>query len=135
MSDSYFRHPGALVETEHVGRDTRVWAFVHILPGARIGAECNICDHVFIENEVGLRDLPHITDSELRELGLPLGPRKRIMAAIPALFEAATPAPGDAWLLRPGRTGPRDPAICLRPAAAVSQRPAPAIAPLAARQR
>ncbi len=56
MSDSYFRHPQALVETEQVGRDTRVWAFVHILPGARIGAECNICDHVFIENEVVLGD-------------------------------------------------------------------------------
>lgn len=56
MSDPYFRHPQALVETEHVGRDTRVWAFVHILPGARIGADCNICDHVFIENEVVLGD-------------------------------------------------------------------------------
>ena len=56
MSDGYFRHPQAIVETEHVGRDTRVWAFAHILPGARIGAECNICDHVFIENEVVLGD-------------------------------------------------------------------------------
>lgn len=56
MSDAYFRHPQALVETEHIGRDTRVWAFVHVLPGARIGVECNICDHVFIENEVVLGD-------------------------------------------------------------------------------
>lgn len=56
MSDAYFRHPQALVETEHVGRDTRIWAFVHVLPGARIGADCNICDHVFIENEVTLGD-------------------------------------------------------------------------------
>ena len=56
MSDGYFRHPQAIVETEQVGRDSRVWAFAHILPGARIGAECNICDHVFIENEVVLGD-------------------------------------------------------------------------------
>jgi UDP-2-acetamido-3-amino-2,3-dideoxy-glucuronate N-acetyltransferase len=56
MSDAYFRHPQALVESEQIGRDTRVWAFVHILPGARIGAECNLCDHVFIENEVVLGD-------------------------------------------------------------------------------
>jgi UDP-2-acetamido-3-amino-2,3-dideoxy-glucuronate N-acetyltransferase len=56
MSDAYFRHPQALVETDQIGSDTRVWAFVHILPGARLGADCNICDHVFIENEVVLGD-------------------------------------------------------------------------------
>src|SRR5262249_30927800 len=28
----------------------------HILPGARIGRDCNICDHVFIENDVVLGD-------------------------------------------------------------------------------
>ncbi len=26
-----------------------MWAFAHILPGARVGANCNICDHTFIE--------------------------------------------------------------------------------------
>ena len=51
MSD-YFRHPQAIVESTHVGRGTRVWAFAHILPGARVGEDCNICDHVFIENDV-----------------------------------------------------------------------------------
>lgn len=56
MSQAYFKHPQALVESEQVGRDTRIWAFVHVLPGARIGAECNICDHVFIENEVVVGD-------------------------------------------------------------------------------
>ena len=49
---SYFKHPQALVETDKIGTDTRIWAFVHILPGAQIGADCNICDHVFIENDV-----------------------------------------------------------------------------------
>ncbi len=48
----YFKHPQALVESDQVGADTRVWAFAHILPGARIGAECNICDQTFIENDV-----------------------------------------------------------------------------------
>jgi len=37
---------------------------------------------VFIENEVGLRDLPHLTEDDLKDLGLPLGPRRRLMAAI-----------------------------------------------------
>jgi acetyltransferase-like isoleucine patch superfamily enzyme len=45
----YFAHAQALVETEDVGTGTRIWAFAHVLPGARIGSGCNICDHVFIE--------------------------------------------------------------------------------------
>ena len=48
----YFKHPQSLVESDNIGEDTRVWAFVHILPRAKIGSECNICDHVFIENDV-----------------------------------------------------------------------------------
>jgi UDP-2-acetamido-3-amino-2,3-dideoxy-glucuronate N-acetyltransferase len=52
----FYKHPHALVESENIGDDTRVWAFAHILPGARIGSECNICDHVFIENDVVIGD-------------------------------------------------------------------------------
>lgn len=39
-----------------IGPGTRIWAFAHVLSGARIGAECNICDQVFIENDVRLGD-------------------------------------------------------------------------------
>jgi acetyltransferase-like isoleucine patch superfamily enzyme/dTDP-4-dehydrorhamnose 3,5-epimerase-like enzyme len=49
-------HPNAIVETSAIGKDTRIWAFVHILPGAVIGADCNLCDHVFIENDVIIGD-------------------------------------------------------------------------------
>lgn len=49
-------HPQALCETRKVGARTRIWAFAHILPGARIGADCNICDHTFIENDVVVGD-------------------------------------------------------------------------------
>jgi acetyltransferase-like isoleucine patch superfamily enzyme len=52
----FFKHAHALVESEDIGPDTRIWAFVHVLPGAKIGAECNICDHVFIENDVVIGD-------------------------------------------------------------------------------
>lgn len=45
-------HKNALVETKMIGKDTRIWAFAHILPGAVIGDDCNICDHTFIENNV-----------------------------------------------------------------------------------
>jgi len=49
-------HPQALCETTSIGAGTRVWAFAHVLPGARIGRDCNICDHVFIENDVVVGD-------------------------------------------------------------------------------
>src|ERR1043166_9593059 len=52
----FFAHSHSLVESNQVGKNTRIWAFVHILPGARIGADCNICDHVFIENDVIIGD-------------------------------------------------------------------------------
>jgi acetyltransferase-like isoleucine patch superfamily enzyme len=46
-------HPNAIVESgARLGNGTRVWAFVHILRGAVIGDDCNVCDHVFIENDV-----------------------------------------------------------------------------------
>lgn len=51
MSD-FFKHPNALVETEHIGNRTRIWAFAHVLPGAVIGEDCNLCDQTFIENDV-----------------------------------------------------------------------------------
>ncbi|MDH5737741.1 MAG: WxcM-like domain-containing protein [Gammaproteobacteria bacterium] len=47
-----FKHKQALVESDDIGEGTRIWAFAHILPGARIGSGCNICDNVFIENDV-----------------------------------------------------------------------------------
>jgi acetyltransferase-like isoleucine patch superfamily enzyme len=45
-------HPTAIVETENIGDGVRIGAFVHILTGAKIGADCNICDHVLIEDNV-----------------------------------------------------------------------------------
>lgn len=55
-SQSFYAHPTAIVESPHVGPRTRIWAFAHVLPGAVIGADCNVCDHVFVENDVRLGD-------------------------------------------------------------------------------
>lgn len=55
MTDSdkdYFVHSHALCESESIGKGTRVWAFAHVLPKAQLGEDCNICDQVFIENDV-----------------------------------------------------------------------------------
>lgn len=55
-SQGFLCHPQALCESTCIGAGTRVWAFAHILPQATIGADCNICDHVFIENDVIVGD-------------------------------------------------------------------------------
>jgi UDP-2-acetamido-3-amino-2,3-dideoxy-glucuronate N-acetyltransferase len=49
-------HALGLCESSTVGDGTRIWAFAHVLPGARIGADCNVCDHVFVENDVVVGD-------------------------------------------------------------------------------
>lgn len=51
-----FIHPKALVETTSIGSGTRVWAFAHLLKGAVVGKDCNICDHAFIEGGAVLGD-------------------------------------------------------------------------------
>jgi UDP-2-acetamido-3-amino-2,3-dideoxy-glucuronate N-acetyltransferase len=51
-----FIHDRALVETELIGAGTRIWAFAHVMRGARIGADCNICAHTFIEGDVVVGD-------------------------------------------------------------------------------
>ncbi|MCG6117970.1 MAG: WxcM-like domain-containing protein [Aquimonas sp.] len=53
---SSFIHPQALCESAQVGEGTRIWAFAHVLPGARIGRDCNLCDGVFVENDVVVGD-------------------------------------------------------------------------------
>ncbi len=53
----WFCHPAAIVEYgAAIGSRTRIWAFVHVLPGAKIGADCNVCDHTFIEGNVVVGD-------------------------------------------------------------------------------
>ena len=52
----YFVHKLACVETKNIGCGTRIWAFAHILSGAVIGRDANICDHTFIENDVVIGD-------------------------------------------------------------------------------
>ena len=51
---NFFAHPLALVDTEDVGEDTRIWAFAHVLQGAHVGSGCNLCEHTFIEGGASL---------------------------------------------------------------------------------
>ena len=56
LDPSVFVHDRALVESETIGPRTRVWAFAHVMAGAKIGADCNIGDHAFIESGAILGD-------------------------------------------------------------------------------
>ncbi len=49
IESGVFVHPSALCESDNIGDGTRIWAFAHIMPGAVIGRNCNICDQVFVE--------------------------------------------------------------------------------------
>lgn len=45
-----FVHPRGLCESADVGPGTRIWAFAHVMAGASVGRDCNICDGAFIES-------------------------------------------------------------------------------------
>jgi acetyltransferase-like isoleucine patch superfamily enzyme len=49
-------HPTAEIQTKQIGEGTSVWQYCVILQGARIGKDCNINCHVFIENDVVVGD-------------------------------------------------------------------------------
>ncbi|MDT0295756.1 acyltransferase [Mesonia ostreae] len=49
-------HISADVNSNDIGENTHVWQFSVILAGAKIGKNCNINCHVFIENNVSLGD-------------------------------------------------------------------------------
>ena len=45
---NYYRHPQALVESERIGDNTRIWAFAHVLSGAVIGLGANVIEELVI---------------------------------------------------------------------------------------
>lgn len=51
-----FIHPQGICESIEVGDGTTIWAFSHVLPGAVIGRNVNLNDHVFVENDVLIGD-------------------------------------------------------------------------------
>jgi len=54
--EGVFVHPLGICESGSVGPGSRIWAFAHVLPGAVIGRDANICDCSFVENDVVLGD-------------------------------------------------------------------------------
>lgn len=52
----FFVHPNGLCESKAVGAGTRIWAFAHVMNGASVGRDCNICDHAFVESGATVGD-------------------------------------------------------------------------------
>ena|SRR5579871_2360636 len=80
MDYSGFVHAKALCESDQIGPRTRIWAFAHVMKDARVGADCNICDHAFIEtgarlgNRVTVKNGVQIWDKVTVEDDVFLGP-------------------------------------------------------------
>lgn len=53
---SVFIHPSADVQTKEIGDGTTIWQYSVVLSGARLGRDCNVNCHCFIENQVSLGD-------------------------------------------------------------------------------
>jgi acetyltransferase-like isoleucine patch superfamily enzyme len=49
-------HPAAMVESDEIGEGTRIWAFAHVMRGARVGKNCNLGEGVFVEGGVVIGD-------------------------------------------------------------------------------
>ena len=54
---SHYQHPSAIVdEGAQIGAGSRVWHFVHVCAGARIGAGVSLGQNVFVGNKVVIGD-------------------------------------------------------------------------------
>jgi UDP-2-acetamido-3-amino-2,3-dideoxy-glucuronate N-acetyltransferase len=56
MTD-YYKHESAIVdEGAQIGKDSRVWHFVHVCGGAKIGRDVSLGQNVFVGNQVTIGD-------------------------------------------------------------------------------
>ena len=55
----------------------------------------------FAENEIDVSVLPHLTDQDLKDIGVPLGPRRKILAAITAEIGTTNATPEPAASIEP----------------------------------
>ncbi len=54
---SFFKHETAIIDPgAQIGDETRIWHWVHVCGGAKIGKECSLGQNVFIGNDVVIGD-------------------------------------------------------------------------------
>ena len=52
---TYTAHPSAIIDDgAQIGTNTRIWHWVHICSGARIGTNCSLGQNVFVANRVSI---------------------------------------------------------------------------------
>lgn len=51
---SYHVGEYSIIESENIGRGTKIWNYVHVMPGASIGEDCTIGDHVLVGRDVSI---------------------------------------------------------------------------------
>jgi len=57
MEADYFVHETACVDEPcEIGAGTRIWHFSHVMPGARIGKNCNLGQNVYIDRDAVIGD-------------------------------------------------------------------------------
>lgn len=56
MSSNYFAHPKAIVESEKIGPESRIWAYAHVMKGVKIGSRCNVGEGCFLEEGICIGD-------------------------------------------------------------------------------
>jgi acetyltransferase-like isoleucine patch superfamily enzyme len=103
-------HPTALVGSAEIGAGTRVWAFSNVLAGARVGRNCNIGDHCYVEggavvgDDVTIKNGNAIWEGVTLEDGVFVGPgvlfTNDLYPRSPRLHEAARRYEGRDWLVR-----------------------------------
>lgn len=56
MTELFFKHPTAIVESEAIGADTKIWHFAHVREAAKIGKNCTIGKDAYIDTGVEIGD-------------------------------------------------------------------------------
>lgn len=49
---AFFKHPTAVVESDDIGDETKIWHFAHVRAGAKIGKNCIIGKSAYIDADV-----------------------------------------------------------------------------------
>ncbi|RKD92577.1 acyltransferase [Mangrovibacterium diazotrophicum] len=53
MKANFYAHPSACIdEGAHIGTNTKIWHFCHVMPGAQIGRDCTLGQNVFVGGKV-----------------------------------------------------------------------------------
>lgn len=69
---NYFAHNTAIIETDTIGENTKIWAFSHICKNAKIGSNCVIGEGVYIGPNVVIGNNCKIQNNSLIYEGVTL---------------------------------------------------------------